>query len=226
MTDQPQSASPSRGPLASPDRRALLRNIGINVALPWLAIQFLRHNLGIDTVPAFAAASLFPIVQIGASWIRYRRIEVIGLAVLFAILANIAIAFATNDVRFALLKGSPAFGLFGFACFVSLLGRRPLMFFVSRYFTSGGDAAKAAAWTARLAQDGFRRSMRHLTLIWGTACLVEAALCVCAAFLLQPEIAVIVVPVLGIGTIAGLLVWTTGYSQRRGTPLAAPATQA
>lgn len=226
MTDQPHSALPSRAALSSPNRQALVRNIGINVVLPWLTVQLLTHSWGIETVPAFAAASLFPIGQIVASWVHYRRLEVIGLAALFAILTNIAIAFATNDVRFALLKGSPAFGLFGLACFVSLRGRRPLMFFVSRYFAAGGDDAKAAAWTARLAQDGFRRSMRRLTVIWGTACVVEAALCVCAAFLLLPDIAVVVEPVLGIGTITGLLAWTTVYVQRRGARLPAPTARA
>lgn len=223
MTDQPQTAWQSNSP---PNRQALLRNIGINVALPWLAFEFLSHNLGVATILAFAAASLFPIVQTAASWVRYRRVELIGLTVLFTILTNIAVAYATNDVRFALLKGSPAFALFALACFVSLLGRRPLMFFVSRYFTAEGDEAKATAWTARLSQDGFRRSMRRLTIVWGAACLVEAMLCVRAAFLLLPDVAVIVEPILSIGTIAGLLVWTTVYSQRRSALLPSPAAHA
>ena len=223
MTEQRQGVRPPGGTQVSPDRRALLRNIVINVALPWLTIQVLQNRLGVDMVPAFAAASVFPMVQTVASWVRYRRLDVIGLAVLFTILADIAIAFATSDVRFALLKGSPAFGLFGLACFVSLLGQRPLMFFVARYFTSGGDTAKAEGFTARLGQDGFRRSMRRLTVVWGIACLVEAVLCVCAAFLLPPNVAVVVEPILGIGTIAGLLAWTTLYAQRRAAPLPAAA---
>lgn len=222
MTEQSRSAWPSQGAQTPQNWQNLLRAVVINVALPWIAIQLLMRTLGVATVPAFALASLFPVVQTGMSWVRYRRVEVIGLAVLTVIVANILITLATHDVRFLLLKASPAFGLFGLACFASLAGKRPLMFFVSRYFTSGGDAAKAAAWTARLQQAGSRRSMWRLTVTWGAACLAEAALSVCAAFFLLPNVAVIVEPILGIATIAGLLAWTAAYARQRAVRVAAP----
>lgn len=216
------TAAPLR---ASPP--GLGRSLVVDVALPWLAVQFLERAWGVDTVPAFAAASLFPIASVVLSWVRYRRLEYIGMAVLFAIVTGVSIAFVTGDVRFAVLKGAPAFGLFGLACFTSLSRKRPLMFFVSRHFTAGADDAKAAAWTARLESAGFRRSMRLLTVVWGAACLVETVLGITAAFLLPPSTALIAEPVLGVGTITGLLIWTTAYARRRaaGVPAAdaAPA---
>jgi hypothetical protein len=93
--------------------------------------------------------------------------------VLVTILSGIAVALLTNDVRFAVLKGAPAFALFGLACLLSLRRERPLMFFVGRQFTAGDDEARAQARTARLQNDGFRRSMRLLTIVWGLAALVE-----------------------------------------------------
>jgi hypothetical protein len=57
--------------------------------------------------------------------------------------------------------------------------------------------------------------MRLLTLVWGLAALVEATLGIAAAFLLPPGIALVVEPMLGIGTIAVLLTWTTAYARRR-----------
>jgi hypothetical protein len=57
--------------------------------------------------------------------------------------------------------------------------------------------------------------MRLLTLVWGVACSAEAALGITAALLLPPSLALVVEPVLGIGTISGLLVWTAAFARRR-----------
>ena len=118
-------------------------------------------------------------------------------------------------MRFAVLKAAPAFGLFGLACLFSLWSRRPLMFFVGREFTAGGDMVKRAAWTARWEMAGFRRAMRLLTIVWGVACLLKATLGIGAALLLPPRVALVAEPILGIGTTAALLVWTTAYARRR-----------
>jgi hypothetical protein len=192
-----------------------MRGLVVDAGLPWLAVQFLERAWGVGTLPAFAAAALFPIASVALSWLRYRRTDFIGLAVLAAIVGGVAVALLTNDVRFAVLKGAPTYGLFGVACFVSLSRSRPLMFFVSRHFIAGGDDAKAARWTARLENAGFRRSMRLLTIVWGAACLLETMLGIAAAFLLPPGTALVAEPVLGIGTLAGLLLWTTAYARRR-----------
>jgi hypothetical protein len=89
------------------------------------------------------------------------------------------------------------------------------MFFVSRQFIAGDGETRAQRWTARLQNAGFRRSMRLLTVVWGLAALAEATLGIAAAFLLPPGIAIVVEPMLGIGTIAALLAWTTAYARRR-----------
>jgi hypothetical protein len=111
--------------------------------------------------------------------------------------------------------------LFRLACLLSLRRELPLVFFVGRQFTAG-DEARTQAWTARLQNAGFRRSMRLLTIVWGLAALVEATLGIAAAFLLPPGMALVVEPMLGIGTVAALLTWTTAYARRR-TPAAAAA---
>src|SRR5208282_975950 len=187
--------------------RGLTRSLVIDVAMPWLAVQLLQRVWGVPTVPAFAVAAIFPATSILLSWARHRRPEYIGIGVLVTILSGISVALLTNDVRFAVLKGAPAFALFALACLLSLRRERPLMFFVGRQFTAGDDEARAQAWTARLQNAGFRRSMRLLTIVWGLAALVEATLGIAAAFLLPPGMALVVEPMLGIGTIAALLTW-------------------
>ena len=59
-----------------------------------------------------------------------------------------------------------------------------------------------------------------LTIVWGLAALVEATLGIAAAFLLPPRIALVVEPMLGIGTIAVLLTRTTAHARRLQRPSA------
>jgi hypothetical protein len=215
MTDQAQSLPTLPAPPLQASFRRLARNLVVDAVLPWLAVQLLERLWGVGIVPALAMAAIFPVASVVLSWTRHRRPEVIGIGMLAAILSGVGVALVTDDAHFAVLKAAPAFGLFGLACLASLGRKRPLMFFVARQFIAGGDAAKAAAWTARLEDAGFRRSMRLLTIVWGVAALCEAALGIAAAFLLAPHIALVAEPVLGIGTTAALIVWTTAYSRGR-----------
>jgi len=221
ISDDRGLPSEKSGGTAPSGPRGLPRVLAIDVALPWITVQLLQQVWGVPTVPAFAVAAVFPAMSILVSWRRRRRPEYIGLAVLLAIMSGIAIALLTDDVRFAVLKAAPAFALFGLACLASLRRERPLMFYVSREFTAGGDAAQAAAWTARLSDVRFRRAMRLLTIVWGLAALLEATFGIAAAFVLPPATALVVEPMLGIGTVTALLAWTMAYARRRRSAAAA-----
>ena len=192
----------------------LLAILVVDIALPWLAIILLERR-GVALLSAIAAAALFPLASILFSWLKRRRIEFIGLAVMATMLSGIGLAMASGDVRFSLVKAAPAFGLFGAACLASLFAERPLVFHVARHFSTGGDPAKAAQWDQRLAIPAFRRAMRVLTIVWGVALLLEAAAGIAVAILVVPEAALVVERVLGFGTLAGLFAWTTLFARRR-----------
>ena len=210
-----QIAASQSSPPVRETRPVPLRALLADVALPWASVQLLERVWHVPPVNALAAAAVFPLFSVVLSWARRRRIDVIGAAVFLTILGGIGVALLAQDARFAVLKAAPAFGLFGLACLLSLGGRRPLMFFVAREFSAGGGAAERAAWEARLELPRFRRSMRLLTIVWGSAALIEAAFGIAAAFLLPISAALLVEPMLGIGTVAGLLLWTAGFARRR-----------
>jgi hypothetical protein len=191
-----------------------LRSLLIDVGLPWLALLVLERA-GVPTMWALATAAVFPAVGLLSAWRGARSFDVVGAIVLASLGIGLIVASSVGDTRFALVKAVPAFALFGAACLVSLPMRRPLMFFVARHFAPGGAAAKAVEWNQRLSRPAFRAAMRRLTQVWGIACLIEASLGIAAAFLLPLHIAVVVEPLLAIGTVTLLLAWTRRFARAR-----------
>lgn len=221
--DQPGAPAPSDASTWVPAfPRGLLRNVAIDMAMPWAALQLLTRVWGMSSVSALALAAIFPAASMLAGWRRQRRIDFIGLVVLVTLIGAVALALATQDIRFAVLKPAVAAALFGGACLVSLGRKTPLMFFLARQVTAGDDAAKHSAWTARLdSSPGFRQAMRVLTLVWGLALLTKAGLWAAAALFLTADAMVIVAPVLGLGLFAALMAWTIAFARRGAARIAA-----
>ena len=194
--------------------RGLLRNLAVDVALPWIAVLLLTRFGGFSTVAAIAIAALFPAASVVIGALRRRRLDFIGALVLLTLVGGVALSFATNDVHFALMRAVPGATLFAVACFVTLPARRPLMFFFARQVTAGDDPAKIAAWNARVEIAGFRHAMRVLTLVWGLAFLAKAALWTASALLLSPTVALLSGPAIGFGAFGLLMLWTIAYARR------------
>ena len=182
------------------------------MGLPWLALQVLERA-GWSTLAALGVAAIFPAFGLMSAWQRGRGIDAVAAIVLASLGVGLLVALLVGDARFALLKAAPAFALFGLACLASLGSRRPLMFFVARYFAPGEPKAKVDDWARRLERPCFRAAMRRLTLVWGSACLIEAALGITAAFALPLHVAVIAEPALALGTVTLLLAWTRRFRQ-------------
>lgn len=201
--------------------RGLLRNLAIDMALPWIAVQLLTRYWGFSIVPAIAIAALFPAASVMVGALRRRRLDAIGALVLVTLVGGGALSLVMDDARFALMRAVPGATLFALACLASLPARRPLMFFFARQVTAGDDPAKITAWNARVDIAGFRRAMRVLTLVWGLAFLAKATLWTVSALLLSPTAALLSGPAIGLGAFAALMTWTIAYAKRGAARLAA-----
>lgn len=217
-----EPATTSESPFVPTFPRGVVRNLALDIALPWLAVQLLTRALGFSDLTAIAIATGFPVVSVVSTALRRGRVELIGVLVLVALIGGLAISFATQDVRFALMRAVPGAALIGIACLISLATRAPLMFFIARQFTAGDDPEKIAAWNERRVNSaGFRRAMRVLTLVWGLAFLAKAALWTISALILPTSAALLTGPVIGFGTFAALMALTIAYARLGAARLAA-----
>jgi len=198
-----------------PNFRGLIRSVVIDIAAPLGLVQILMHD-GVPIVQALTIAAVIPFVHTLVAGIRNRRVDLIGVVALAAMLLGIGLALTTGDVVFALAKESIFTALFAVALLGSLLGPRPLLFYFAREASAGGDPQALAAYDGRWnAVPGFRAAMRRITLVWGVAFALEATLRVGAALRLPPPVTVVLSPLLAIVTIGGLIIWTISYARAR-----------
>jgi hypothetical protein len=206
------SRSPSQG------RAGLRRTVLADVVLPLVTVVTLLHS-GAAPLAAYAVGSLFPLASIVISWAERRSLDYIGIGILSGIASALAMAVATGDPRFALMRAAPGLAVFGAACLGSLATKRPLMFFVARGLATGGDRERVAAWNARLSLPTFGKVMRQVTAVWGAGAVVCAALNSAAAFLLPASVAIMLEPAMVAATLTALLTWTRAIQRRNPTPI-------
>jgi hypothetical protein len=207
---------------AAPRFAGLYRSLTINVVLPLIVAQWLLHQ-GRSPVVALGIAALFPLGDGLVSALR-KRLDLLSVASLAALVIGIALSFATDNAAFAIAEKSAFTGLFGVAFLVSLLLPRPLIFHLGRQFNTAGDPTAQAAWDANWSIPGFRRVVWVMTAVWGLGLLAEAALRIVVALTMTPAVAIVVSPVLAIGAIALLILWTRQYAAQARRRAAAAAT--
>jgi hypothetical protein len=203
---------------SSPGRfEALVRGAGpslvFNAVLPWLTYLALTTR-GVETVPALAASSVFPIAGTLIGWLRSGRPDITGLLSALFIALSVAIALATDNPLVVLLRGSVANGVFAILCFGSLLLARPLLFYIGRQFVAGWNRDAFAQFDAQWQQPTFRRTMRQLTVAWGCWFVVQAVGRVLAVQMLPISTYLGSWPIVAnLGTIA-MISWSMSYAQR------------
>ena len=184
----------------------------LNALLPWVTYQVLTAQ-GIETLPALAATAVFPVIGVALGWVRARRLDVLGGLSLLLIGLSLAVAFATENPLFVLVRGSVGNVVFGVLCFGSLIAGRPLMFYVARQFMAGWDREAAARFDAYRGEPAARRVYGRITFAWGVWLFALAAARVVAALLLDPSTFLALWPVLSTGGTFAMVYWSMGQGQ-------------
>lgn len=105
-------------------------------------------------------------------WRHHGRVDAVGVVVLFGILTGVVVGLASGSARLVLLDGTVPTGVFGAACYVSLLSPRPFMFRVALQFL-GADSRQGRDFASKWQYREFRHMLMVITVVWGAAFLVE-----------------------------------------------------
>jgi hypothetical protein len=200
------------------------RDLVVSGVLPWVAVSVLQHY-GVPIVRALVIATLIPIATGAFTLLKQHRVDTLGALNIGFLVASIGLSFLTNDAHVLLLKGAAITGAFSLICLGSLLAPKPLIFYLGRQFTTGGDPASIADWNARWERPPFRKTMRLMTAVWGFGYLLEVVARVITAYTLPPLTVLWVSPIITYGVLGALILWTISYGKamRRKYAAYAPA---
>jgi hypothetical protein len=194
--------------------RSITMIVVFDVVAPLVAYKLLR-SAGMSAVTSLILSGVFPAVPVSINAIRHRRVEAVGALVLAGIVVGSVLGLVTHSTRLVLVEGSVPTGVFGLGCLGSLWARYPLMF---TFFTEviGPDSARgremAALWQR---YEGFRRDMRVITVVWGVAFLIEAALRVVIVFNASTGTALAISKVTPFLVTGIMSAWTVAYGTYR-----------
>ncbi|MFB7515169.1 VC0807 family protein [Streptomyces sp. NPDC056144] len=218
MSASAPSSAPSGPPARSGSASALgwILTIGLNVVAPIVTYNQLTENHGWSEFAALLASSAWPVLDTAIMVAWRRKVDEFALVTLvFLVITAVVSLVGAHTARALLIKDSGVTGLFGLLCLATLLARRPLMFYFGRKFATDGTPASTAWWNGMWEYEGFRSTMRTMTLVWGVAYVAEAVVRIALAYALPTDTMVVVSPVLLYSVLGGLGVWTAWFGKRR-----------
>ncbi|MEV7419381.1 VC0807 family protein [Streptomyces sp. NPDC089919] len=204
--------------------------IGLNVIAPIITYNTLVDDHGWSEFSALLVSSAWPVLDSAVMVAWRRKLDEFALVTLvFMVVTAVVSLVGAHSARALLIKDSAITGLFGLLCLCTLLASRPLMFYFGRKFATDGTPESTAWWNGMWQYEGFRTTMRTMTLVWGVVYLIEAAVRVVLSYTLDTKTMVALSPVLIYTVLGGLAVWTAMYgkrSKRRGEERAAADAEA
>ncbi|MFE0647976.1 VC0807 family protein [Streptomyces sp. NPDC059534] len=190
--------------------------IGLNVVAPILTYNTLTEDHGWSEFSALLLSSAWPVLDTAIMVAWRRKVDEFALVTLvFLVITAVVSLVGAHTARALLVKDSCVTGLFGLLCLATLLAPRPLMFYFGRKFATDGTPASTAWWNGMWQFEGFRSTMRTMTLVWGVAYVTEALVRIGLAYVLPTKTMVTLSPIMIYAVLGVLGVWTAWFGKRR-----------
>lgn len=214
VTDPRASAPPAAGGGFATNVLPWVQMILLSVVAP-IVIYDVLTDLGYSQVTALLLSGIGPLLDMLITIVRSRRVDEFSVVVLAFLAIGVVTSLIFSDPRLFLLKESVATGLFGVIILGSLVvAPRPLMFYFGRRFATGGAPARIEWWNGLWRFEGFRRTQRVITAVWGTVLLAEAVIRVVLTYMAPIATMVVVNNVAPLVVIGLLVLWTITYARR------------
>jgi hypothetical protein len=197
-----------------PSVRGILIDVALNAIIPLILYQISKRYLSSSELAALSFAAVFPLVKSCFDLLRRRQFDPITIVVLLGIVTSGFSLLLGGSPRILLVRESLVTGVFGLACFVSLLFPRPVMFYFGRYFVAGTDQRKRERFNTSWALPQVRFTNRLITIVWGAVYVSELVARVTMIYTLSTPLVLVISPILIGGSTIFTIIWTFRYVRR------------
>lgn len=194
--------------LAPASLSRVVKVVLVDVGIPYLAYLALTR-FGLSAVVALAAAGGVSVVRVVIGYARHHVISALSVLVIARFGLGVVLGVISGDARIVLIKDSLVTGSVGVVALVSLVLAKPMTYYIRRDF--GGDRnAWDAAWSR---SPRFRQVSRNTTAVWVVGLISESVVRAGFAFWTPLDLAILVCPAIGAGSIFLLIAWTQWYGR-------------
>jgi hypothetical protein len=192
--------------------RGILADIALNAIVPFVLYRLSKRYVSPSEFTALLIATTFPIAKSIFDVAKRRELDPVSVLVLLGIAASAITLLAGGSPRVLLIRESLFTGVFGLACFASLVLPRPMMFYFGRHFFTGGDPQKRRGFEMAWALPDVRFANRLITVIWGAVYLGEFTIRLVLIYVASAQVVLVVSPILLGALTVVTLWWTFRYS--------------
>lgn len=194
--------------------RGVLKGLMINVVPAFILFLACKNILRTSDLAAVLISSIPATIATLVDIARHRRVDLFSALTIIANALGIILPLLSGNPRFYFARHSLITLILGIAYLVSLLFKKPLWFYIGRYFLTGNDLHNIAQFDLLWQYPYFRTAMRLMTLFWGAFSLIFLVIYVPLIFTLPIALLVLIQPVAGATFWLILLGWTGFYIRR------------
>jgi hypothetical protein len=184
----------------------------VNLGAPWLVYTWLTPRYG-DFI-ALAVSAAPPMLWSVYELARFRKIDALSLIVIAGILLSLAAVGFGGSPRMLMVRENIFSVPIGLAFLVSLLLKRPLIYYLANAVMGRNSPETQAQFQANWERPHVLRALRIMSLVWGAGLVAQGLLLGWMAWTWPIGTYLLVSPVIGYGAVAAMGFWTWRYQHR------------
>lgn len=195
------------------NKKSVILSIVINGLLPLVVYKILMNYF--PSLTALIIATIIPCIGNIYEIVKDKRIDVYAMFILFGFVLGIIAVLLGGGEQFLLLRESFITSITGVVFLISLLFKKPLIYYFAQRFSGSNDANKAdkSTWEKRWEIPYFRFGIRLMTFVWGVGLILEAVIKVILVYTLTVSEFLLVSSFVSYGIIALLIIWQVRYGK-------------
>lgn len=192
--------------------KLVLPSVLINSILPLLLYRFFM--IYFSSLDALIIAITVPIFYNIYEVLKEKKVDAFGILMLASFAMGIGCVFLGGSEKFLLLKESFVTYILGFAFLITLLLKKPLVYYFILKFEPDRETFNENTIDELWQTHYFRFSIKFMNLVWGLAMLTDATLKTILVFHTSVSVFLVVSNLITYTVIGSTILWTIHYRNR------------